>query len=187
MPRKKKYNEEEVIEKAMNLFWINGYETTSVRMLEETMGINQFSMYSSFENKQGVLVQSIKCYLNKVAPLINEMEASDKGVEAIQTFFFDFLEFILKDNQKRGCLVNNTLNELGGQISPEIIAVTKPFGKRLSKVLMHKLATDTNKDKATLTRQANYLRISLQGLTASTKIFNRKQLNDFITTTFENL
>lgn len=36
-------------------------------------------------------------------------------------------------------------------------------------------------------KQANYLRISLQGLTASTKIFNRMQLNDFITTTFENL
>jgi hypothetical protein len=37
-----------VIEKAMSLFWRNGYQNTSVRMLEG-MGINQFSIYASFE------------------------------------------------------------------------------------------------------------------------------------------
>lgn len=66
MARQKAYKEEEVIEKAMNLFWRNGYETTSTRMLEKEMGINQFSIYSSFSNKQGVLLQSIKQYKNKL-------------------------------------------------------------------------------------------------------------------------
>ena len=46
MARKKQYNEAEVIEKAMRLFWRNGYESTSVRMLEKEMGINQFSIYN---------------------------------------------------------------------------------------------------------------------------------------------
>jgi len=156
-------------------------------MLEEAMGINQFSMYSSFESKQGVFIESMKCYLAKVTLLVNELEASTNGVEAIKTYFYNFLELILENNQKRGCLVNNTLNELGGQIDPAIYVVIKPFGKRLSKVLMHKLATDINKNKATLTREVNYLRISLLGLSAGTKIFNRKQLNNFIITTFENL
>ena len=56
MARQKKYIESEVIEKAMQLFWKNGYETTSVRMLEKEMGINQFSMYASCGNKQGVFI-----------------------------------------------------------------------------------------------------------------------------------
>jgi AcrR family transcriptional regulator len=43
-----------VIEKAMSLFWRNGYQNTSVRMLEKEMGINQFSIYASFGNKHGV-------------------------------------------------------------------------------------------------------------------------------------
>jgi hypothetical protein len=34
MARNKQYNEQEVIEKAMSLFWRNGYQNTSVRMLE---------------------------------------------------------------------------------------------------------------------------------------------------------
>jgi TetR/AcrR family transcriptional regulator, transcriptional repressor for nem operon len=48
MPRTKSYNENEVLERAMNVFWSNGYEATSVRLLEKEMGINQFSIYSSF-------------------------------------------------------------------------------------------------------------------------------------------
>jgi len=48
MARKKEYREEEVIEKAMNLFWRNGYESTSMQMLEKEMGINKFSIYASF-------------------------------------------------------------------------------------------------------------------------------------------
>ncbi|MBC7557159.1 MAG: TetR family transcriptional regulator, partial [Chryseobacterium sp.] len=47
MARKKKYIEEVVLEKAMNLFWKNGYEKTSMQMLEEEMGINKFSIYST--------------------------------------------------------------------------------------------------------------------------------------------
>jgi TetR/AcrR family transcriptional repressor of nem operon len=35
MARKKEYIEDEVIEKAMNLFWKNGYVTSSMQMLEK--------------------------------------------------------------------------------------------------------------------------------------------------------
>ena len=37
MARKKQYNEDEVVEKAMRLFWKNGYEITSMQMLEKEM------------------------------------------------------------------------------------------------------------------------------------------------------
>ena len=62
MARKKQYNEEEVVEKATGLFWRNGYEATTVRMLEKDMVINQFSIYSSFGNKQCVFLESINDY-----------------------------------------------------------------------------------------------------------------------------
>lgn len=43
----------------MALFWRNGYETTSIQMLEKEMGINKFSIYSSFGNKEGVFIESL--------------------------------------------------------------------------------------------------------------------------------
>lgn len=62
MPRKKKYVVDEVIDKAMHAFWSRGYAATSVRTLEKEMGINQFSIYSSFKSKHGVFVEALKKY-----------------------------------------------------------------------------------------------------------------------------
>ena len=58
MARRKQYDEQVVLEKAMNLFWRNGYEATSMQMLEKEMGINKFSIYSSFGNKHGLFLES---------------------------------------------------------------------------------------------------------------------------------
>jgi len=44
MPRKKSYEDNDVIEKATELFWRNGYQNTSMSLLESTMGINKFSI-----------------------------------------------------------------------------------------------------------------------------------------------
>ena len=79
MARKKAYREDLVIEKAMNLFWRNGYEGTSMQMLEKEMGINKFSIYSSFGSKNGVFLESIACYKKKLYTLVNELKATQKG------------------------------------------------------------------------------------------------------------
>ncbi|MEE3245254.1 MAG: helix-turn-helix domain-containing protein, partial [Bacteroidota bacterium] len=59
MARLKQYNEEDVLFKAMNLFWKNGFEATSVKMLESELGINKFSIYSSFGSKNGLFLSSL--------------------------------------------------------------------------------------------------------------------------------
>lgn len=187
MPRKKTYIEEEVIEKAMDTFWRNGYKSTSMRVLEKEMGINQFSINSSFGNKQEVFLCSIKCYKNKLKPLIDKLETSTNEIEGIKQYFYDFLEFTKSNHQTKGCLINNTLNEFGEDVEPAIRAETKPIIIRLSKVFAEKLKLNTNKDAATVKRQVNYLLMSLQGLTAGSKVFKQSQVIDFIETIFENL
>jgi TetR/AcrR family transcriptional regulator, transcriptional repressor for nem operon len=62
MPRNKAYSDDLVLEKAMNLFWVHGYEGTSVRMLEKNMGINQFSIYASFKNKKNLFINALRKY-----------------------------------------------------------------------------------------------------------------------------
>jgi len=187
MARKKKYNEVEVIEKAMDLFWRNGYETTSVRMLEKEMGINQFSIYSSFGSKEGVFLESIKCYKGKLNSILDKLEASTNGVDGIKTYFYDFLAFSKANKQKKGCLINNALNEFGDNLDPAVRSETDAVFNTLKKVLREKLALDSEKDPETLTKQVNYLLVSLQGLAAGSKIFEQQQLDDFIESTFKNL
>jgi len=188
MPRKKEYIEAEVIEKAMNVFWQNGYKSTSMRMLEKEMGINQFSIQSSFGNKQEVLIHSIKCYKNKLKPLIDKMEDSKDGIEDVKQFFYDFYDFIKSTHKTKGCLINNTLDEFSKDAIPDAIRKeTIPVLMRQTKIIRKKLKLNTSKDAKTVKRQINYILMSLQGLCAGSKLFKKSQVVDFIEITFENL
>ncbi|TJY38155.1 TetR/AcrR family transcriptional regulator [Pontimicrobium aquaticum] len=188
MARKKEYKEEEVIEKAMDLFWRNGYESTSVRMLEKEMGINQFSIYSSFGNKKGVFLKSLNCYKKKAKlELIDKLKNSSDGIESIKQYFYDFINFSKDIQLNKGCLITNTVNELGEKADKEIISEILNFAASVKKVFIQKLESNSLKTTKTINKQANYLMISLQGLSVASKMFDQEQLNDFIESTFKNL
>jgi TetR/AcrR family transcriptional repressor of nem operon len=188
MSRKKEYIEEEVIEKAMGLFWRNGYQTTSVRMLEKEMGINQFSIYSSFGNKKGVFLKSLDCYKGKIKlELLDKLKNSSGGIKSIKQYFYDFIDFSKSNKLNRGCLITNTVNELGEKADQEIMTEIVNFATNVRTLFIDKLESDKLKTQETIKKQSNYLMVSLQGLSVASKMFNQEQLNDFIENTFENL
>lgn len=187
MPRQKKYNEDEVIEKAMHLFWRYGYETTSTRMLEKAMGINHFSIYSSFGNKQGVLLESIKCYRKKIRAILNKLIHAPKGVDGIKQYFYDVIEFAKENEVNKGCLLSNTINELGKEADSKVIEEIKEHTLFLRNLFIEKLKPDMNKSTETIERYANYLIVAISGLSSVSKAYNKKYLTDYIETVFEKI
>ncbi len=186
MPRQKKYNEDEVTEKAMHLFWSNGYTSTSARMLEKEMGINLFSIYSSFQNKEGVLLASIKCYKDKLrVKLLNPLSEGPKTVDSLKKYFYDFLNFTKDKKGYKGCLLINTVNELGDQMQSGVAKEISQFSKDIMRIFIQILSEDQSKDKALVQRQANYLFVALQGIALTAKAIDKKQLNNYIEMTFQ--
>jgi TetR/AcrR family transcriptional repressor of nem operon len=174
MARKKEYIEQEVLEKAMALFWRNGYESTSVRMLEKEMGINQFSIYASFGSKKGVFLESINAYKRKINSITDKLEKSHNGVPGIKQYFY-------------GCLVTNTVNELGENADPVVMAELIKFASNIKRLFIINLKQDSKKDNETIERQANYLMTSILGISIASKIFDQNQLEDAIEIAFKNL
>ncbi|MFT4831634.1 MAG: TetR/AcrR family transcriptional repressor of nem operon [Psychroserpens sp.] len=187
MARKKEYIEQEVLEKAMALFWRNGYESTSVRMLEKEMGINQFSIYASFGSKKGVFLESINAYKRKINSITDKLEKSHNGVPGIKQYFYDFLEFAKENNVSKGCLVTNTVNELGENADPVVMAELIKFASNIKRLFIINLKQDSKKDNETIERQANYLMTSILGISIASKIFDQNQLEDAIEIAFKNL
>lgn len=187
MARKKEYIEEEVIDKAMNLFWRNGYETTSMHMLEKEMGINKFSIYSSFGSKNGVFLESIKCYKKKLNQLISKLVASKNGIAGIKQYFYDFCEFTKETEFGKGCLVTNTANEIGPEADQQIKDVLSKFTEEVKQVFAATLKQDESKTEETIVQQADYLIIAMFGLSSATRVFNKTQLNNYIENTFNSL
>ena len=58
---------EEILEAALDLFAVNGYEATSISQLADAVGIRKASLYSHFANKQDILDTVIETVLNGYA------------------------------------------------------------------------------------------------------------------------
>lgn len=180
MPRAKSYNEEEVLEKAMNLFWKNGVESTSMQMLEKEMGINKFSIYSSFGNKSGLLIESIKSYQKKLSVLINKLKASANGVEGVKEYFFNFIVFSTENNFGKGCLVTSTMNELGQSADQKLQELAYHFSIETYQAFYNNLSQDKTKSKEVIEQQTEFLITALMGVTFATRMFSKAQVENYI-------
>ena len=187
MARKKEYNEAIVVDKAMNLFWRNGYEGTSMQMLEKEMGINKFSIYSSFGNKHGLFIESLKSYKAKVNFMFEIFRNANKGVEDIKAFFYNSVKICNIDGNEKGCLVTNTYNEFSDKKDELINNQMTVFMDNLKASFIDKLKIDTTKNTETVLKQANYLVLAKHGLAAASKVNSPKEIEDYIEMTFKNL
>ncbi|MDO1512433.1 TetR/AcrR family transcriptional regulator [Maribacter confluentis] len=187
MARKKQYIESEVIDKAMQLFWRNGYESTSMHMLEREMGINKFSIYSSFGNKHGVFLECLKSYKTRVHAIFEKFKKAKNGVEDIKAFFYDSVAIGNMNGNQKGCLVTNTYYEFAHSDDQLVKEEMESFMKDLKQLFIEKLKINTEKDLATIEQQANYLLLAKHGLAAATKVNSNKEIEDYIEMTFNNI
>ncbi|WP_033959194.1 TetR/AcrR family transcriptional regulator [Psychroserpens jangbogonensis] len=187
MARKKEYIEEEVIEKAMALFWRKGYETTSMMMLEKEMGINKFSIYSSFGSKDGVFIESIKCYKQKLRQVTDKLKASSNGITGLKQYFYDFIEFSKDSTLRKGCLVTNSVNELNEDTNPKIKEELSKFTNTIRSLFANNLQQEVSFNNSEIEEKADYLIISMFGLASASRVFNDQQLNNYIENIFKSI
>src|SRR5260370_9757147 len=63
MGRPKNFNREEVLEKAMPVFWKHGFSDTTLQELERATGVNKSGLYSEFRDKEDLFVACLRYYL----------------------------------------------------------------------------------------------------------------------------
>ena len=113
MPRIKSYNREEMLNKAMDLFWEKGYAATSMQNLVDHLGINRFSIYDSFGDKHSLFLASLDQYRKNVASsLLEKLIDKTKGVEAIKDYFRAMAADLGAPSGRIGCLVQNSTLEM---------------------------------------------------------------------------
>lgn len=112
MARPREFDEATVLEAAMNCFWAQGYELTSVRELAEQMGITGASLYNAFGDKRSLYRQALGHYLEQtVRERVARLEQLPP-FPAIRTFFDEIVERSVTDKQRRGCMLVNSALEL---------------------------------------------------------------------------
>jgi TetR/AcrR family transcriptional repressor of nem operon len=113
MARPREFDETDALDAAMNCFWRDGYEATSVRDLARHMGITGASLYNAFGDKRSLFRQVLQRYAERsTRERIARLESSLPPKQAVRAFVGEIVERSLDDRDRRGCLLVNSALEI---------------------------------------------------------------------------
>lgn len=112
MGRPREFDEERVLELAMEQFWERGYEATSIRDLAQAMGLTTASVYNAFGDKRAVYRRALDFYVERsFMDRVGRFEAKPPR-EAIEAFFGEIIARSLSDTKRKGCMLVNSALEV---------------------------------------------------------------------------
>ena len=119
MARPRAFNEDEALQKAMLVFWRQGYEATTYKLLEDATGVGARSLVNVFGDKDALFVKILATYRQMAAGLIGQL-FDPPGVDAIEALFavLGKKTDTPDDINNAGCLMVNTVFELGKASAP---------------------------------------------------------------------
>lgn len=129
-PRQRSFDHDEVVLKAITVFRDKGYDATSMQDLVEQMGINRFSLYATFNSKHDLFIEALQTYFNRVAvPFFGRLKDSNSGLKGIETVLLELVMRIKSGVSSNGCLLCNTIAELGAATDARTEKILKKYLK----------------------------------------------------------
>ncbi|WP_255371365.1 TetR/AcrR family transcriptional regulator [Cupriavidus sp. YR651] len=113
MARPREFDEDTVLEAAMQRFWNNGYEATSMRDLADHTGTTTPSLYNAFGDKRAIYRLVLDRYVRLTLETCSAIFGSDDPpLRALERYFDANVEEVLADRLHKGCFVVNTALEV---------------------------------------------------------------------------
>ncbi len=113
MGRPKSFSRDDVLEKALPVFWKQGFAGTSLQDLERATGVNKSGLYSEFRDKEDLFLECLRHYLESLGRR-DLLTKEPLGWKNVETFLKDGP---LNKGDRQGCFAVNSMRELA--ILPE--------------------------------------------------------------------
>ena len=134
MARTKDFDENEVLIKAINLFWHKGYNGTSMQDLVDGLGISRSSLYDTYGDKHTLFIEALNYYYKKTEACTAEHFAQNKPVkELLRTFFEKTIVNTSAEQKTKGCFLQNVTLEMVPH-DKEVVAVVNQNMEDLTKI-----------------------------------------------------
>ena len=108
MGRPKGFSREEVLEKALAVFWKHGFADTSLQELERATGVNKSGLYTEFRDKEDLFVACLRHYLEGLGKR-GLLTKEPLGWHNVETFLKNGP---LNKGERQGCFGVNSMREL---------------------------------------------------------------------------
>lgn len=120
MGRPRNFDDDVVVDRAMETFWSNGYANTSPAQLAKATGVAKGSLYNAFSSKHELFERALARYDLMGSEFAQEFLSRPGSTrDRIGSFLRFLVDTDVERPQRRGCLAVNTAVELAGH-DPEI-------------------------------------------------------------------
>jgi TetR/AcrR family transcriptional repressor of nem operon len=123
VPRPREFDEHDVLDRAMDVFWRRGYDGTSITDLVDAVGVQRQSLYNVFTDKHGLFLAALARYRDHVVGSLAPLAAPGAGLPALRAYMLDVLDR-LHTSGVGGCLLVKAA--LGPEIAhADVLAVVR--------------------------------------------------------------
>ena len=193
MARPVEFDENKVLTNAMEQFWREGYEASSVRKLLNCTGINRGTLYNSFGDKDTFFRSCVDQYNTIVQKQIEDSLRNSKlnCWNAINAYFEETILNVSSKHRSMGCMLVNSLCESVNQnralrkvVKDSLATIRKEILVRLKEAkAKRKLKKGVSEDFA-----ADVLMNTLYGIRVNSRSGKElKQLKSLVKHTIESL
>jgi AcrR family transcriptional regulator len=132
--RPREFDEAQVLDALMDLFWTKGYEAASLADMVAASGLNKSSLYNAFGSKDEIYDLALGRYLDTRVGMLDQIIRGDRGLDDL----LDFFEFVRleasSESGRRGCLAVNSSTELGN-VKPNAADFSKRYRATMTEAL----------------------------------------------------
>jgi len=129
MARPREFDIDKALDRAMGVFWVNGYEAASLQDLLKAMKIARGSLYKAFDDKRSIYLAALDRYdqteVEEGVVFLRDPAAGD-GLSRIR----EMLEDVENDAARRGCFMCNAAIDQA-RFDPKVEAKVTSMLRRL--------------------------------------------------------
>ncbi len=184
------FDRDEVLAKAMELFWQKGFKHTSMSELLDHVGIQRQSFYNTFGSKEKIFLESVALYTRTMTQKVSAVfEQPGNPLDNVRQALTMMREMV-EGADACGCLLGNSIAEFGLN-HPEISVLlkekigflTKAFQGAFAKAIEQGLLPES-KDPAAM---AQSLVVMAQGMALLSKIGFADEMMSGVMKTIEEM
>lgn len=108
------FDRPQVVNRALALFWRQGYQATTLADLLQVMGISRSSFYAAFGDKRSFFIECLDLWAARTLGLVQRTRAEMPPLDALQDFFERGYVEARSSRVSWGCMLVNTVLEMAG-------------------------------------------------------------------------
>jgi TetR/AcrR family transcriptional repressor of nem operon len=183
MARPREFEEKEVLDRALDVFWTRGYEATSVQDLVDATGLGRASLYGAFGDKAQLFGRVLDHYVAKLAGPTTSLTAGKSAREALEGLLYGWLAATCPKEGPKGCFL--VLSGTAREDSPAAREALAATMARMEKLLEGLIVQ--GQDRGELARRAEpralapFLLVVIQGIATTARAgWSRERLRPVV-------